>query len=607
MSIRRVVLCALLLAGLAMCGSGAEGAKAKATRFDLPALLAKVRPATVTVVAYGEKDEEESQGTGFITSADGVVVTALHVIGGYPSAVVKLQNGAFFPVKGVLAWGEDVDYVVLKVDARGLPTVPLGDSAKVQAGQRVFLVGSPSGLEQTASEGIVSAIRVVGDRAKYLQTTAAMSPGSSGGPLCNEAGEVIGVASRQMEEGQQLNFAVAINLIKPGLKAATKVHPLAELVEKSVGMSADDLCDRAKALREAEEEAEPEAKYEAALALYQKAIARDASNARGYFGAGICLRALDRYAEALAHDQKAFPLLTEDVEVAAGHAALGLDFSALSRDAEACAEFKEAVRLDPGRSQYRVFLAEAYQALGEDRDALKEYREAVRLAPEEAETWEEMAGCLSDLGRWDEAIEPAARAVKLVPDDIEFRRSLATVYERLGRESDAITTLREALVVDPSDELARRDLACLYTEAKQWKEAMAVWEDLLARDPGSFWAPWGLGEVYRIMGKYDDSLAWYERALAKNSKGEGSYVGIGDVRTAQGRWQEAVTAYAKALELDADRDSCRVSLGKAYLKLGKRAEALEQHRELSKRDPELAKELFDLLYPAENEIPAKGK
>ena len=182
--------------------------------------------AVVLVVVSDAAGKEVGQGSGFIISPDGKIVTNYHVIEGADSAIVKLSNGAFFPVDGVLATSKDDDLAVIKVFGRNLPFLPFGDSEKLSIGDRVIAIGSPLGLQNTVTDGIVSALRDDSKGRNWIQTTAPASPGNSGGPLLNLEGDVVGVITFGAKVGQNLNFAAPINAAKSLLASSHDVVPL---------------------------------------------------------------------------------------------------------------------------------------------------------------------------------------------------------------------------------------------------------------------------------------------------------------------------------------------------------------------------------------------
>ena len=160
--------------------------------------------------------QQQGQGSGFITRSDGVILTNAHVVEGASEVGVTLPDGRSFRGK-VLGADPVTDVAVVKVAAAGLPVAPLGDSEKVRPGEWAIAIGNPLGLDNTVTAGIISAVQRTnaigeGQRVPYIQTDAAVNPGNSGGPLIDDRGQVIGIntAIRQAP-GAGLSFAIPIN------------------------------------------------------------------------------------------------------------------------------------------------------------------------------------------------------------------------------------------------------------------------------------------------------------------------------------------------------------------------------------------------------------
>lgn len=157
------------------------------------------------------------EGSGFIVAADGVVLTNAHVVADAKEVIVKLTDHREFTAK-VIGLDQVSDVAVLKIAAKGLPTVRVGDSSKVAVGEWVLAIGAPFGLENSVTQGIVSAKgRVLpdGSYVPFLQTDVAINPGNSGGPLFNLAGEVIGINSQIYSRSggyQGISFAIPIDV-----------------------------------------------------------------------------------------------------------------------------------------------------------------------------------------------------------------------------------------------------------------------------------------------------------------------------------------------------------------------------------------------------------
>ena len=147
----------------------------------------------------GGPDEEPQQrgvGSGFILSADGYVMTNAHVVDGADELLVTLTDKREFKAK-VIGLDKRTDVAVVKIDATCLPAVKLGDIGRLKVGEWVMAIGSPFGLENSVTAGIVSAKgRDTGDYLPFIQTDVAINPGNSGGPLINMRGEVVGINSQ---------------------------------------------------------------------------------------------------------------------------------------------------------------------------------------------------------------------------------------------------------------------------------------------------------------------------------------------------------------------------------------------------------------------------
>jgi uncharacterized protein YjdB len=182
-------------------------------------VIKSVSESVVYIEAYDRKGKAVSSGSGFITSNDGKIVTNYHVVTNEKNPIesvkIKLVDGSIYSTSYVIGFDKKNDLAILKVsEARSFKPTTMGDSSLVEVGDKIITIGSPLGLENTVSEGIVSNRERVIDGVPYIQISAPISHGSSGGALINEKGEVIGVTSAGIDDGQNLNFAIPINLVK---------------------------------------------------------------------------------------------------------------------------------------------------------------------------------------------------------------------------------------------------------------------------------------------------------------------------------------------------------------------------------------------------------
>ena len=199
-----------------------------------------------------DRFRQRGLGSGFVIHSDGTILTNHHVVEGAQKIVVKLPGGREFEAKVV---GQDsrTDIAVIKIDAKGsLPTAVLGNSDKIEVGEWVMAVGNPFGLDNSVTSGIVSAKGRhigAGPYDNFIQTDASVNPGSSGGPLVNLRGEVVGINTAivsQTGANIGIGFAIPVNLVKeilPQLKEKGKVTRgfLGVLVQNITPMIAESL------------------------------------------------------------------------------------------------------------------------------------------------------------------------------------------------------------------------------------------------------------------------------------------------------------------------------------------------------------------------------
>src|SRR6185436_9905174 len=205
----------------------------------------------------GEREQPQRPrgvGSGFIIDADGYIVTNHHVVDGSKSIEVQLSDGRSFKPK-VIGSDPETDIALLKIDATGLPMIPLGSSSALKVAEPVMAIGNPFGFDHTVTVGIVSGMgRFIGQGRfdDFIQTDAAINPGNSGGPLINTRGEAVGINSaiRSSSGGfQGIGFAIPVDLAKPilgQLRASGKVtrgwlgvaiQPLTQELAKSFGLT----------------------------------------------------------------------------------------------------------------------------------------------------------------------------------------------------------------------------------------------------------------------------------------------------------------------------------------------------------------------------------
>lgn len=187
-----------------------EGAPLEKVELTAEEIYEKASPSVVEVTA--ESAREISTGTGFFIDNNGTIVTNYHVIEKCTSATITLADGRIFEVKKVLGYSESKDIAVLSTGCTNSIPLELRKTA-VKTGEKVYAIGSSLGLTGSMSEGIISSAQRELDGQIFIQTTAPISHGNSGGPLMDSAGMVVGITTATFADGQNLNFAVPVSEI----------------------------------------------------------------------------------------------------------------------------------------------------------------------------------------------------------------------------------------------------------------------------------------------------------------------------------------------------------------------------------------------------------
>ena len=187
------------------------------------------------------QEAERGVGSGFVIDSNGLILTNAHVVEGATTIYVTLTDKREFKAK-LLGMDKRTDVAVVRIDAHDLPRLPLGDSSKVRVGEWVLAIGSPFGLENTVTAGIVSAkSRDTGDYLPFIQTDVAVNPGNSGGPLLNTAGQVIGINSQIFSRSggyMGISFAIPID---EAMRVADQLRTNGKLVRGRIGVALGDM------------------------------------------------------------------------------------------------------------------------------------------------------------------------------------------------------------------------------------------------------------------------------------------------------------------------------------------------------------------------------
>jgi tetratricopeptide (TPR) repeat protein len=468
---------------------------------DAADILEHARPAVVTITTTDKKAGESSQGSGFIIRETGLVVTAFHVVADALTVTVKLADGHTYTAI-LLDQDTTKDYALMKIDATGLPTLPVGDPAKMRQGDKVYTLGSPEGLEQTASEGIVSAIRQDPEKGMLIQTTAPISSGNSGGPLLNACGEVIGITLFKLKDGQALDFALAINQVD--------VSAIDAVTDASV--SPEALFDAGKHERTLAERAGDEGRE------HQKTAYKAEQN-DDFDGKKREMELADAaHAQESQHYKRAFAL------------------------------FKLAEVQKP---EWPDLLYQLGRFSPDTKASIQYFQRCVKVKEDYADAWYELAGCLTpfdvkdlkDTGAWSRAADCYKKAI-LYADNLTLTIDLSGIHigkVTIGQTSydSRVTPLKSArwfLYQRAADAL---DSAHRYREAahmhERVAEAVTRFNKLIITTNGrdrslhSCQEYLRAGMDYDLLGEHANALASFERGVNMSKDKGAAYYMLGNM------------------------------------------------------------------------------
>lgn len=440
----------------------------------LPELVKRIKPSAVAIETFDANGNTLSRGSGFFVSSDRII-TNRHVIERAARVEVHLIDGKKFPVRGVLAIDGEGDLALLQADVPRQSAVPLPIVRNVpQEGESIVVIGNPFGLEGSVSNGIVSAVREISGYGKIIQITAPISPGSSGSPVVNMYGQVIGVATLQAAEGQSLNFAV----------------PSERILQLKIG----DL-----------------QTFSTFTVETQK---NKRSAAERSYSQGLAQLSRDDFARALPYFERA-------VEIAPNYAEAwyqaGFCYGVLGRHNEALKAARQAARLRPDWAAVYVNIGASSFALGQFKDAVEAYRQAVRLDDDDPDTQYSLGLTFNKLNRTDEEVLAYKRAVALKPDHANAIEKLGLAYFKQKRYADSIAAFDQLKAYKP-DAKTYNYLGESYLELGKAVESLDAFNSAVGYDPDFDKARFNLGRAYVKLGNREMAQVQYE--ILRNSRSD---------------------------------------------------------------------------------------
>ena len=411
---------------------------------ELPELVRRIKPAAVAIETFDARGDKLSRGSGFFIDKDRIV-TNRHVIDGAYRAEVHLNSGNTFPVKTVVAVDAEADVALLKVEAPVAQVRTLSlDRTSPQEGESVVVIGNPFGLEGSVTNGIVSAVRDIPGFGRIIQITAPISPGSSGSPVVNMHGQVIGVATLQITGGQSVNFAI------PSERIAQLDRTAGDNTQQSLGelVVATSRNKRAKAVEYFRGGLTFLSRDDCqnALPYFQKATESDSGYGEAWAQAGFCNEKLGRHAEAIEASKKAVSIRPS----AESYFNIGLANYYLKQYHESEQAYRQAIKLDPYNAADAYYaLGLTYKEAGQYDDEIQAYKQALKLKPDYAAAYDRLGQRYVQLKKFSEAVDAFRQVALLKPGDATAQNNLGEAYEGLNKHDESVEAFRQAIRLKP--------------------------------------------------------------------------------------------------------------------------------------------------------------
>jgi tetratricopeptide (TPR) repeat protein len=554
----------LLLAGSSTVGVAQD---------DFRDIVRSATPGVVTIIVFDSTGRALGQGSGFFVDAEHII-TSRHVIEGGVRAEFRTSSGKVFAIDGVSADDSRADLASLSVR---VPTgvahpLPLAESP-VEVGETILAIGTPLGFELTVSNGIVSSRRTIPNVGAMLQITAPVSHGSSGGPVLNRRGEVVGITTSVIDEGQNLNFATPVEAVRAMKKGASislrewgrraQEHPAMEMVSPELAevmrdpaqaaFLSDYAFDRGRAYME-------NRNFDQAVQMFMTAASLQPTRADAYYQAGMC-------EVMMRHPDHAIVAFSHGVEAAPKHVSMWYQL---------------------GRMQVIV------KKLKEAETSL---REALRLDSTYAPAWYELGTAYVGMQNDTAGIRCLQRSLRLKPDNFDARMRLGMLLANRGTFSEAMVEFQEAHRLDSANPAARASLGLVYNKVDRFKEALPLLESALVSMPNDADLLSEYGVALMGLGRCADAQRALATSLQRQPNNAFSQYTMGQAYLCLKKGDAAIDAFTEAIRLEPENPLPHYGLGTAYATLkGDKANALGEYKILQGLDAEGARRLFKVIY-----------
>jgi tetratricopeptide (TPR) repeat protein len=447
-------------------------------------VVRKNRAAMASIATYDHQGVKLKAGCGFFPSPT-QMICARRLFDSATRAEVRLGDGKVYPVQGVVAEAEDIDLIKVGIQQGLAPWMSTTEKLP-GVGEKVIVMHGCAELERSFVEGVVSLVINRPGLERIVRIRVPGFNGSSGTPVLNLRGEVIGVIAAPNPDEPQIDV-VSVKKVE-GIRR----DPLLGLADRASGVTLDQhaLARDSFAIAFTAYQAKDYAK---ALVYFQEAAKNNPFYPKVSFYLGDCHLSLSQYEEAAKAYEREVGVNPSFFEA---HLNLGVSYDKLKRYDDAVKAYEQAMRLRPDEADVHLNLGAAYDRLGRYQDAIAAYREVIRLRPNDADAYLNLGTACVRQRRWPEAEEAYKQALTLKTEWPQAYYGLGTVYQQTDRAASAEDAYKQAIRLQPDLVEAHHALGGLYEEQKNWPQAAEAYKQVVTIAPRNAQAHYRLGLVY---------------------------------------------------------------------------------------------------------------
>jgi tetratricopeptide (TPR) repeat protein len=542
-------------------------------------LFDKYKEGVISLYVYGDSKELIVKGVGFGLTQD-VIATSYHLI----SQAAEVQGinvkGKKMKLDGIIAFNRELDIALLKLKGK-VDAIPLGSSAGLESGARLFAMGANESGEITIAEGTVMAVRQLAGNQPVIVSTVSLPDGFCGGPLLDLNGQVVGLTvvlerSRvgiPVDAWKSLSTAGRITSFNDwtredyfaGFEGAYLAGRILSLTEETA--NAQRYLEKAIQLKPGTIEAQAlladvyakQRDFNAAVGAYQKVVGLDPNRTSAYLG-------------------------------------LGEIYTRMQRWNDAANALEKAVALDGSQKEALFQLGSAYEELREFAKAADAYDRFLKLKPENA--WMgylRLGSCRMELQQYELAVVALEEAHKAQPSDIKVNYSLGQAYKMARQFDRAEATLQNLAELNPVDASTYySDIVKMYDEAGQNDKAIGAARKVIELNPDSEMAVYNLAIMFQKLQRYEEAITAFRQALGIRPDYDVAYYNIGSCYLNLKMYKESIEAFKNYVALVPDNADAWLQIGVCYMQLKDFDSALDPLKKCVELRPDYGVALFNL-------------